>query len=166
MKHITINNPYWEFGSDMVNILEEEGLSSSECFLRHAQMLQDGAENLTRIATLLMGKDVEIDATTHMVILHCEDEDITADKLIEEGLGCEFDEFEDEEFDEHPIYPTISLCEADDEYCHCGDLVKNHTGYEGHSPVIMEDDEIWDDNDIVILTPKGKALAEKLFGEK
>ena len=75
---------YFKRGSDLDHFLEKNGNEPVKSLIEHADMLRGDADTLTSIAKRLEGKNVGIDADTHVIRITC-DEDV-AKELIEAGI--------------------------------------------------------------------------------
>lgn len=97
-KYITISLPYFKQGDDLCFHLDECD-NPYQAFLAHAEQMEEVGLILREVATLIEGKDVEVDAGTHHIGAYV-DEDI-ANKLVEKKIAYFDDEiYEDEEYEE------------------------------------------------------------------
>jgi hypothetical protein len=95
-QYLDVHLDYFKQGDDLNHCLSQAA-NPQEALKMHADAMRSVAEHLDKIAAMVEGQSIEIDADTHHIGLACEEE--LAKKLIEAELADRVDYDEDVEED-------------------------------------------------------------------
>ena len=102
-KRVQISLGYFKQGDDLNSCLEKAG-DPHEALKVHAEQLRSVAEHLDKLAEMVEGHEISIEADTHMIMMTCEEE--LAIKLLKADMvdedSCEEDE-EDDDIDDDEL---------------------------------------------------------------
>jgi hypothetical protein len=95
-KTVQVSLGYFKQGDDLHSCLEKAG-DPQEALKAHAEQLRSVAEHLDKLAEMVAGHEISINADTHMIMMTCEEE--LAIKLLKADMVDE-DPWEEDEDDD------------------------------------------------------------------